>query len=161
MNISKDFADFIYLLNQHHVEYMIVGGYAVGLHGLPRYTGDLDVWVNKSDENIEKIKRVIVEFGGLFSEIDFNKLTMQSTPTNLIPGIGFGREPMRIEILGALVGVEFFDCYKNAEQKTIEGLPIKYIHYDDLKKAKESSARLKDKGDIEELEKLRKYNKLK
>ena len=71
MNISKDFADFITLLNQHDVEYMIVGGYAVGLHGLPRYTGDLDVWVNKSDENVEKVKRVIFEFGGPYSEIGF------------------------------------------------------------------------------------------
>ncbi len=159
MNISKDFADFIELLNNHSVEYMIVGGYAVGLHGLPRYTGDLDIWVNNSNENLDRLKKVIFDFGGPLSEIDFNKLQLKPTKSNPVPGIGFGREPLRIEILSSLAGVDFSDCYKHTESKKIGSLMIKYINYDDLKTSKLNSERLKDKGDIEELEKIRKFKK--
>src|SRR5438552_11512774 len=102
MNITKDFLDFIELLNKYNVEYLIVGGYAVGLHGNPRYTGDLDIWVNNSSGNLELLEKVVYDFGGPSSSIDFNKLKEKPTPKNPFPGIGFGREPMRIEILSTL-----------------------------------------------------------
>lgn len=71
MTLAKDFEDFIRLLNYHQVEYMIVGGYALGFHGAPRYTGDIDIWINISDQNADKMLRVIIEFG--FAALGFER----------------------------------------------------------------------------------------
>lgn len=60
---SQDFSEFVELLNNHNAEYLIVGGYAVGLHGHPRYTGDLDIWLNPTEENAIKILKCVNEFG--------------------------------------------------------------------------------------------------
>ena len=159
MNVSKDFLDFIELLNKYNSEYLIVGGYAVGLHGYPRYTGDLDIWINNSSQNIDLLKKVIFDFGGPTSAIDFTKLQVKPSSKNPFRGIGFGREPMRIEILSSLSGVNFSDCYKNAEEKKVNGVSIKYINYNDLKTTKQNSERFKDKGDIQELEKIKNWDK--
>jgi hypothetical protein len=158
MNLNKDFLDFIELLNKHKVAYMVVGGYAVGLHGHPRYTGDLDVWIEKSDKNVEHLLLVIKDFGGPLAEIDKNMLLQNATKTNPSPGISFGREPIRIEVITAIDGVTFGDCLTRAMTKEIVGIPLRYIHYDDLIKNKLSTGRTKDRADIEELEKKKKGN---
>jgi hypothetical protein len=156
MNINRDFADFIRLLNQHGAEYMVVGGYAVGLHGHPRFTGDLDVWINRTEENIDKVLAVVRDFGGPMAQIDRNKLLENATKTNPSPGISFGREPVRIEVLTAIDGVEFVDCYQRVQYRDVEGIMLKFIHYDDLLKNKRATGRTKDTADIEDLEKKRK-----
>lgn len=90
---SQDFREFIELLIKHNAEYLIVGGYAVGVHGHPRYTGDLDIWLNPSPENAELILKSVIEFGfssyGL-SQADFTK------PGNVIQ---LGYPPLRIDLL--------------------------------------------------------------
>jgi hypothetical protein len=150
---SPDFIDFIKLLNKHNVKYLVVGGYAVGLHGYPRYTGDLDIWIEISDDNAEKMMLVMLEFG-----INIPDLTKKDfLRENPLSGVHFGREPLRIDILNSIDGVVFKDCYPNKQSLIFEGTPIYYIHFDDLKKNKLSSGRTKDKADIEELE--AKFNK--
>ena len=145
---TKDFTDFINLLNQYQVEYMVVGGYAVGYYGYPRYTGDLDIWIRISEGNAAKMLVVLNEFGvsipGLKKE-DF----MRENP---LSGVHFGREPLRIDILSTIDGVKFEDCYVNRQTTNFDGTSINYIHYNDLKKNKLSSGRTRDKADIEELE---------
>lgn len=145
---TPDFIDFITLLNKHNVQYMLVGGYAVGLHGYPRYTGDLDIWIQISDSNANKMLIVLKEFGvnipGLTKE-DFLR-------DNPLSGVHFGREPLRIDILNTIDGVKFEECYPNKQTTIFEGTTIHYIHFNDLKKNKLSSGRTKDKADIEELE---------
>jgi len=159
MNVNKDFLDFIELLNKHNVEYMVVGGYAVGLHGYPRYTGDLDVWIKRSEENIDKLLQVIGDFGGPLADIDKNQLLKNATKQNPSPGISFGRTPIRIEVITAIDGVLFEECYPRILTKDIQGIPLRYIHYDDLKKNKLSTKRLQDKVDIEKLEKVNQKKK--
>ena len=149
MHLTKDFIDFIELLNQHEVAYMVVGGYAVGFHGYPRYTGDLDIWIKRSEENVIELLRVIKSFGGPHAELNQEDLLRKPTKENPSPGVGIGREPLRIEILSAIDGVVFDECTGNAEEKEIAGVLLKYIHYDDLKKNKLSTGRTKDKADIE------------
>ncbi|MFO1423793.1 MAG: hypothetical protein U1F70_09105 [Candidatus Competibacteraceae bacterium] len=99
--MSQDFKEFVELLNKHNVEYLIVGGYAVGIHGYPRYTGDLDVWINATVENARKMVRVLDDFGfssfGL-TEGDFTK------PGNVIQ---MGCPPFRIDVLTTIDGVDF------------------------------------------------------
>lgn len=152
---SSDFLDFIKLLNKHSVEYMIVGGYAVGFYGYPRYTGDMDIWINTSEDNANKMLVVMKEFGvvipGLTKE-DFMRDTDLS-------GVNFGREPLRIDILSSIDGVKFYECYPNKLVTDFEGVAMNYISFNDLKKNKLSTGRGKDKVDVEEIEKKMKKKK--
>ncbi|MEO8712546.1 MAG: hypothetical protein ABI405_10505 [Parafilimonas sp.] len=143
---NQDFLDFIDALNKAHVEYILVGGYAVILHGYTRSTGDMDVWVNKTSDNYKKLKQAFQLFGApIFSEEEFMG--------NNFDVWGIGKEPNRIEILNLLKGIIFNEAYPLCKifiQNTIE---IRYIHINHLIKAKEAAGRFKDKNDIEQLKK--------
>jgi predicted nucleotidyltransferase len=142
---SQDFKEFIELLIKHKAEYLIVGGYAVGIHGHPRYTGDLDIWLNPSLQNAALILKSVNEFGfssyGL-TEFDFTK------PGNVIQ---LGYPPLRIDLLTEIDGVTFDICYKNRKEVTIENLQVNFIGYDDLLKNKKQSGRPRDIDDIDNL----------
>lgn len=157
MNITQSFLDFIILLNKYKVEYIIVGGYAVGLHGHPRYTADMDFWINKTEANIERVLKAVKEFSGPLVNIDKSLLMKNASATNPAPGIGFGRSPFRIEILSSIEGLSFAECFERAEEKTVHNNLLRYLAYDDLKKNKLNTGRSRDKVDIEELEKIKKY----
>ena len=150
MNLEKDFEDFVRLLNEHSVDYMIVGGYALAFHGKPRHTGDLDIWIALSDKNAEKMHRVIKDFGmaslGMQKE-DF----LQS---GLITQIGY--PPLRIDILNEIDGISFKEAWLNKAMIDIDGLSINYIGLDDLIKNKISSGRHQDISDVVALRKIKK-----
>ena len=147
---ARDLYDFLTLLNKNNVEYLVVGGYAVGTYGYPRATGDLDVWLNPVKENYPKIKNAVVAFGfpasGFLTEKEFLSQTM----------FRMGNPPLRIEILTDISGVTFSEAYKNKVERTIEGLTICYIGYDDLIKNKIASGRPKDILDVKYFEKINK-----
>jgi len=137
-------------LNKYDVNYMIIGGYALAFHGRPRHTGDLDIWIDVSEENAHKIFNVINEFGlaslGLKIEDFLEK--------GIITQIGY--PPLRIDILNEIDGVEFNEAYQNKLIIDIDGLPISYISLDDLIKNKQVSGRQRDLSDVSELNKLKK-----
>jgi predicted nucleotidyltransferase len=143
---TQDFREFVELLIKHNAEYLIVGGYAVGIHGHPRYTGDLDIWLNPTPENASKIINCVNEFGfgsfGLKSE-DFTKVG------NVVQ---LGYPPLRIDLLTDIDGVTFAECYNNKIEVDIEGIPVNFIGYHDLLKNKRVSGRLRDLDDINNLE---------
>jgi len=145
--LSKDFKEFVELLEKHHVEYLVVGGYAVGQYGYPRFTGDLDIWINPTEDSYNKIIIVLNEFG--FSSLnlslnDFHKLG------NMIQ---LGYPPLRIDILNEIDGVEFNSCYANKNRNKTDDIYINFISYDDLIKNKKASARHKDLDDIDQMRK--------
>jgi len=150
MTLDKDFEDFVFLLNKYDVNYMIIGGYALAFHGRPRHTGDLDIWIDVSEENAHKMFNVINEFGlaslGLKIEDFLEK--------GIITQIGY--PPLRIDILNEIDGVEFNEAYQNKLIIDIDGLPISYISLDDLIKNKQVSGRQRDLSDVSELNKLKK-----
>lgn len=143
---NQDFKEFIGSLNDNQVRYLIVGGYAVALHGHPRYTKDLDVWVEKSPENARALIQALVQFGmgslGLKEE-DF-----------LVPDqvVQLGYPPNRIDILMSVSGVTFADCFEQRVKVTLDGLEVNFIDLENLKKNKKASGRLLDLADIENLE---------
>lgn len=143
---SPDFREFVALLNKHEVKYMVVGGYAVGIHGHPRYTGDLDIWLLPERENAEKILQVINEFGFGSLAIKEADLIKEDTVIQL------GYPPLRIDLLTNIDGVEFDECYLNRMIFEIDKLPVNFISYTDLIKNKRASGRHQDLGDIENLE---------
>ena len=142
---SQDFREFIELLIKNKAEYLIVGGYAVGIHGHPRYTGDLDIWLNPTPQNAEQILMSVNEFG--FSSF---KLTQEdfTKPGNVIQ---LGYPPLRIDLLTEIDGVTFEACYKNRKEVTIEDLKVNFIGYNDLLKNKKESGRPRDIDDIDNL----------
>ena len=142
---SQDFKEFVELLIKHQVEYLIVGGYAVGIHGYPRYTGDLDIWIKISRDNSEKILKVINEFG--FSSYNL-KVDDFLTEGNVIQ---LGYPPVRIDILNQLDGVIFDECYKNRVFTKIDKIKINLISYEDLIKNKKACGRHRDFDDLENL----------
>ena len=146
MVLNKDFREFIELLNENEVKYLIVGGYAVGFHGYPRYTKDLDVWILVAHENSQKVMNALNQFGfgkaGLKKE-DFLK------SGNFVQ---LGYPPNRIDLVMSCDGVDFKTCYKSKIQIEVEGIKINFIDLDNLKKNKRASGRLQDLADLDNLE---------
>lgn len=143
---NRDFLEFIDALNKTQVEYILVGGYAVILHGYTRSTGDMDVWVNKTKNNYQRLKKAFQLFGApIFSEKDFIESNYDVW--------GFGKEPNRIEVLNQLKGITFEEAFPLCKIFIQNKIEVKYIHINHLIKAKEAAGRFKDKNDIEQLNK--------
>jgi predicted nucleotidyltransferase len=144
---NTDFRDFIQALNDNIVEYMLVGGYAVILHGYRRVTGDMDIWVNRTKENYSKLVKAFSQFGlSVFDMTEENFLNMESADV-----FSFGRPPVSIDILTKLKGVEFDDAFVRVRQFDEDGLIVRFIHLNNLIEAKKASGRHKDLDDIEKL----------
>ena len=145
--LNEDYLDFIQALNQHEVEYLIVGGYAVILHGYPRTTGDLDVWVHKTEKNYGRLVGAMSDFGmPLFDMTEENFLHNPRLDV-----FTFGRPPVSIEILNQVKGLQFEDAHRNAVHNEIEGITAKFLSRPDLLAAKKAANRPRDINDIENL----------
>ena len=143
INFPKDFKEFVELLEKNNVEYLIVGGYAVGFHGHPRFTGDLDIWLKVSSANASNILLSVNQFG--FASLG---LTTQDflTPENIVQ---LGYPPLRIDLLTDIDGVSFDECYPNRQEVIQDGFKYNFISYNDLLKNKKASNRHKDKDDLD------------
>ena len=144
--LSKDFKEFIELLNENKVRYLVVGGYAVAFHGHPRYTKDLDVWIELSPDNANNILNALKKFG-------FGSLGLK--PDDFLESdqiIQLGYPPNRIDILTTLKDLKFGHCYKAKVEVEIQGLHIDFIDIENLKKNKRATGRPQDLADAENLE---------
>jgi hypothetical protein len=144
--LAKDFKEFVQLLNENKVEYLLVGGYAVALHGYPRFTGDLDIWVNPANSNAIKVLNAVQQFG--FSS--YNLKADDFSKTNNVIQLGY--PPLRIDILTDIDGVSFLECFQNKLEYIEDGITVFFISKNDLLKNKKASKRYKDLEDIEQLE---------
>lgn len=144
---NPDFQDFIRSLNEAEVKYLLVGGYAVILHGYNRTTGDLDIWVERSKENYQKLMKAFQ----LFKMPVFDMTESKFLKGSDIDVFTFGREPISIDLMLSVKGLDFEEAYKLAEIKNVEGLNVRIIALPSLLKAKKESGRNKDLDDIEKL----------
>ena len=135
MQLPADFKEFLRLLNSHRVEYLLIGGYAVGFHGYARPTGDMDIWVAVNPQNAVRLADALRAFGFRAGDI--------STDLFAEPGkiIRMGIPPIRLEIITAISGVEFAACYARRVAAMIDGAPVNIIGLDDLKINKRASGR--------------------
>ena len=143
MKASKDFKEFIELLNKNNVNYLLVGGYAVGYHSRPRYTEDIDIWIQPSLENAKKIIHVLNKFGFTGISVSIEELIQ---PEKIIQ---LGLPPQRIDILTSIDGVNFNDAWERRIVDSFGDIPVFIISLKDLIKNKSSSGRTKDLQDIE------------
>lgn len=143
--LPDDFRDFLKLLISNKAKFLLVGGYAVNCHGYPRSTGDIDIWIEPSQQNARKLLKCIEEFG--FTNTGLKVQTL----TELNKVFRMGYPPLRIEVLTGISGLEFNTAYKNKVFFKVEDLEIPTISLEDLKTNKKASGRSKDKDDLENL----------
>ncbi len=144
--LNQDFKEFIQSLNDKHVRYLIIGGYAVALHGYPRYTKDIDVWLEMSPENAANMVKALEQFG-------FASLGLQAVDF-LVPDqiIQLGYPPNRIDLITTPPGINFDSCYASRVEVVIDETTVNFIDLDNLKKSKKAAGRLQDLADLENLE---------
>lgn len=146
--LNYDFIEFIRSFNEYKVEYLVVGGYSVIMHGYNRTTGDLDIWVNKTKGNYQKIEKAFAKFG--MPVFDMSRANFMNS--NEFDVFTFGRPPVAIDLMTLVKGLEFNPCFKNREVKKIQNTSFNLISKPDLIKAKKASNRAKDQDDLEHLE---------
>lgn len=140
-----DFTDFVHALNANGVEYLLVGGYAVGVHGYVRATVDIDFFYRRTPENVTRVLAALEEFGAPPVVLDRAHLEAADTVT------AFGEPPIRIDLLSGLSGVTFEEAREGALQVPLDGDVLPVIGLSALRANKQASGRPKDLLDLEQL----------
>lgn len=143
--LFRDFKEFVALLNAREVEYLVVGGYAMALHGRPRHTGDLDIWVRRSPDNAKRLMATLNDFG--FGDVGLSAADFE-VRENVVQ---LGYPPFRIDLLTDIDGIEFDAAWPNRETTLHDGLALHFVGLDDLKANKRASGRPRDLDDLEQL----------
>jgi hypothetical protein len=144
--LNQDFREFLQLLNANQVRYLVVGGYAVALHGYPRYTKDIDVWIEMTPQNADRIIQALEQFG--FGALGLKREDFLQEDTI----IQLGYPPRRIDILTTLLGVNFEDCFGIRNVVIINDVPVNFIDLESLRKNKMATGRAQDLADLENLD---------
>ena len=144
--LNDDWRDFLAALDANHVEYMLVGGVALGVHGHVRYTRDLDVWFRGSEQNADRLIAALRDFG--FIDLKVSPLEFCKPRAMLV----LGAEPNKIELINFADGVDFDQCFPNRIVVPLAGVNVAVIGLDDLRKNKKAVGRLQDLADLEQLE---------
>lgn len=153
MGIYQDFEDFVELLKENGVEYLVIGGYATSIHSRPRYTKDLDIWINCTKKNAQRVLKVLDSFGTGNLKVSLDDLLNK----DMIIQMGF--PPVRIDLLKDIPGLKFNDAYKRKIEVNWGNIEnVNFISLDDLIENKKQTGRNEDK---EDLEWIRKYTKKK
>lgn len=146
MKLPRDFREFIELLNSESVKYVIVGGWAVAFHGHPRFTGDLDFFVEASSDNAGRLMRVLDRFG-------FTRLGLQERdflqPDRIIQ---LGRPPRRIDLITGVSGVGFAEAWAGRLTASLDGIPVSMVSRGVLLKNKAAAGRPQDTADVMNIE---------
>jgi predicted nucleotidyltransferase len=143
--LPDDFKEFLKLLNSHDVEYMLIGGHAVGHYGYVRNTADMDVWVATSPENARRIVATLEAYGFSRGSVTADLFLAEDRVVSL------GFPPLRLDIITTIAGVTFAECYSRRTRAEIDGVDVSLISLDDLRMNKAASGRLKDLADLDEL----------
>jgi len=151
--MNSDFCDLLRLLNAAKVKYLIIGGYAVSYFSEPRYTKDLDIWVEASRNNSRKLVEALRQFGAPtdnLEEFDFEDPSLLYV---------FGIAPSRVDILAGVKGFRFQEAWKRRVMVEYDDIRIPFISVDDLIRMKKKAARVQDKADVEALEASKRIRK--
>ncbi|HQE93596.1 MAG TPA: hypothetical protein PLH19_12340 [Anaerolineae bacterium] len=144
--LNQDFKEFITSLNTNEVRYLVIGGYAVALHGYPRYTKDIDIWIEMSPENADRMVKALEQFG--FGSLGLRAADFQ-VPEQIIQ---LGYPPSRIDLITTPPGVEFADCYASRIEVEVDDVKVNFIDLENLKRSKRAAGRLQDLADLEHLQ---------
>lgn len=144
--LNRDFSEILSIFNAEGVEYLVVGAYALAAHGVPRATGDIDLWVRPDSENADRVWRALVRFGApleRLSRADFHDSDAF---------IRFGMPPCRIDIHTSIPGLAFDDAYAARITPTLDGVQLNALSRADLIQSKRAAGRPQDLADVSRLE---------
>ncbi len=147
--LNSDLIDLLQILNKNKTKYIIVGAYAVIQYTEPRYTKDLDIWVDSSVENSKKVWKSLVEFGAPLDNVNIKDFQNEENVFQI------GIEPNRVDILMGLEDLEFNEAWKSSKFYEFDSVRVKVLNIDNLITSKKNTGRLQDKLDVERLEKAR------
>ena len=145
IQLPPDFKDFLRLLKEYEVRYLLIGGYAVSYHGYIRATGDMDIWIAIHPDNAHKIVAVLKVFGFDHPELNEDLFLHENKILRM------GVPPVRLEIVTSISGVQFDECYQARVVDILDGVEVSLIDLENLKKNKRASGRPKDLVDFQKL----------
>lgn len=148
--LPTDFHDFVVCLNRERADYLLVGAYALGFHGVVRATGDLDILFRPSQPNVRRLLRALASFGAPPEVLDEQALLRPEIVTQ------FGSPPFRIDLLSAISGVTLDEVWKGAIDALVGNEPVRVIGLKELRANKASTGRTKDRDDLRRLDALAK-----
>ena len=151
MKVEKEFEKLLRLLNRNKVKYCIVGAYAVAFYGRPRYTKDIDIWIDPTPENVKKANEALAEFGSPY-------LLTINNPEEILQ---IGVEPNRIDILQHLERVTFSNAWESRITDNYGEIGVNWIDIDNLIRAKELIDHPRHKEDVKILQEVKKLHKQK
>lgn len=146
--LPRDSREFVELLVEHRVRFMVVGAYALAVHGRPRFTGDFDVFVEATRVNAKRVCAALRAFGfGDYADEDYF-----ATPETGLHGVQLGVEPSRIDVLKSISGISFKSAWRNRVRSRVDGMTVNFIGRKDYVKNKRAANRTKDLLDVALLE---------
>ncbi|MBN1318223.1 MAG: hypothetical protein JXA42_22270 [Anaerolineales bacterium] len=145
IQLPPDFLEFLSLLKIHSVEYLLIGGYAVGYHGYPRATHDMHIWISIHPENAERMVSALREFGFDMPQLSASLFVQDKSIVRM------GVPPVQLEIMTTISGVTFEECFKGRVVDVMDGVLVNLISLHHLKVNKKASGRHKDLDDLEHL----------
>ena len=140
--MNRDFVEMLSALSAAGVEYLIVGAYAMAAHGLPRATGDIDLWVRPTPDNAARVIRALEAYGAPLFDLTAADLTRSDTVFQI------GVPPGRVDILSGVSGLEFDEAWASRVAVSLAGLEVAAIGFDALLKNKLAAGRPKDLADV-------------
>jgi predicted nucleotidyltransferase len=143
--LSPDFQDFIVFLNEHKVDFVLIGGYALGVHGVIRATGDIDFLYRRTKKNVKALVAAMNDFGAPPGVVDKEALMTAGIVTQ------FGQQPQRIDLLNEIDGVMFSEVWKGATTARVDGQKMRVIGLTELQKNKGATGQPKDEEDLRRL----------
>lgn len=143
--LHNDFKEFLKLLRENDVRYLLIGGFAVGYHGYPRATNDIDIWIAPEADNIDRTFQCLMQFGFDTTALQLDWL---KTPEKILR---LGYPPVRIDLMTTISGVAFNDAYQRRITDDLDGEPVSLIGLEDLRTNKKAAGRHKDLDDLEHL----------
>jgi len=145
IHLPQDFKEFLRLLNVHQVDYLLIGGYAVGYFGHPRATADMDIWIAMNPDNAERMVTILKKFGFDLPELSVELFLKEWQIIRL------GVPPVRIEISTTISGVDFDECFAEKVLADMDGVQVNLISLNHLKINKKASGRHQDLADLDNL----------
>lgn len=144
--MNPDFSDMLSAFSAEGVEYLLIGAYAMAVHGVPRATGDIDLWVRPSPENADRVLQALARFGAPLGDVRAGDLAVAGTVFQI------GVAPNRVDVITAIDGVTFDDAWLRRESRVLDGVTLVVIGRDDLIRNKRATGRVQDQADADRLE---------
>lgn len=155
MELSQDYSEMLFELNAKKVRYLIVGAYAVAFHAEPRYTKDIDIWIDPESNNADRAWKALTDYG---APMRGYKPAVLKDKGNVFQ---IGVEPYRIDIIMNIADIPFESAWRNRVKSTLDGIPVQFLGLSDLIKAKQAAGRPHDLIDLGLIKKKQKFSKKK